>query len=116
MDCLKPYEYFLTTTPVPNNGNLRYIIGDPEMNLLFINLKDVFPANYQLQSYLTPTITVNANWPTFLVSSLKIKTTSNQITIKLDYPADEIYEGTYTGTVYLFSDGVVLCGTYTFTL
>ena len=90
-DCLKTYEHFTTTTPFPNNGNLRYIIGDPEMNLLFINLKDVFPPNYRAQTYLTPTIDVNANWPTILVSSLKIKITSNQITIKLDYPADEIY-------------------------
>ncbi len=85
------------------------------MNLLFINLADVFPANYRAQSYLTPTMTVDSTWH-FPIPSSKITTTSTQITIRLDYPADGIYENTYTGTVNLFSDGVVPCGSYTFTL
>jgi hypothetical protein len=68
------------------------------MNLLFINLKDVFPPDYRAQSYLTPTMTVNANWH-YPIPSSKIITTSTQITINLAYDADEIYEGTYTGTV-----------------
>lgn len=84
------------------------------MDLLVSNLATVFPADYPT-SYLTPHMTVTGSFP-FTYPKIRINGASTQITIDLDYPADGIYEGIYTVTINLWSDGVVPCGSHTLIL